>query len=60
MLLLGATVYAGINGVDPDQSLREFALVWLAVLALMMAMVIVAIADLRLTMQMRNAGKAGT
>ena len=55
MLLLGGLLYAGLRTLDnPNQSPGVFLGVWLAVLALLAVLVVLALVDVRLTHRLRS------
>ena len=54
MLLLAGSFYAGIFTVNPDQTPQAFVAVWLSVLLLLLVIVVLAVADLRLTTKLRG------
>jgi hypothetical protein len=54
MLLLAVGFYAGFNTVDAQQAPGAFVAVWLAVMALLAAVVALAMVDLWLTARLRR------
>ena len=54
MLLLAGSFYAGVFTVKIEQTPQVFALVWLSVLILLLVIVVLAVADLRLTSKLRG------
>jgi hypothetical protein len=54
MLLLAGSFYAGIFAVDADHTPQAFVAVWLSVLLLLLVIVVLAVADLRLTTKLRG------
>ena len=54
MLALGALFFAGFHAVDAQAAPRAFVAVWLSIFALLLAIVILAIIDMRLTRKMRE------
>jgi drug/metabolite transporter (DMT)-like permease len=54
MLLLAASFYAGVFAVNVDHTPQAFAAVWLGVLILLLVIVVLAVADLRLTTKLRG------
>ena len=55
MVLLGAALFAGFYTLDDsDQSPAAFAILWLAVFALLILIVILAMIDVRLTHRLRS------
>jgi drug/metabolite transporter (DMT)-like permease len=59
MLLLAVAFFAGFNTVDAETSAARFLLVWLAVFVLLMIIVLLALADLRLTWRLRHTRRPG-
>lgn len=60
MLLLGGFFFAGFYAFeDPHQTPTAFLAVWLTVFALLAALVVLALIDLRLTRQLRRLSKIG-
>jgi 4-amino-4-deoxy-L-arabinose transferase-like glycosyltransferase len=58
MLLLAVALFAGFNSVDSTTGPQAFVLIWLAVLVLLFTITILAMADLRLTIKLRNRRRA--
>jgi peptidoglycan/LPS O-acetylase OafA/YrhL len=54
LVLLAASFFIGVNAVDPQQTPRLFLSVWLVTLVLLGSIVILAMADLRLTIKLRD------
>jgi hypothetical protein len=54
MLLLAGSFYAGIFTVNPDRTPQAFVAVWLSVLLFLLVIVVLAVADLRLTTKLRG------
>lgn len=54
MFLLAWGIYIGFFVVDADRNPRGFVAVWLAVLVLLLAIVVLAAADLRYTTRLRR------
>jgi drug/metabolite transporter (DMT)-like permease len=54
MLLLAASFYAGVFTVNIEHTPQVFAAVWLSVLVLLLVIVVLAVADLRLTSKLRG------
>lgn len=54
MLLLAVAFYAGFNTVDADSSKEAFIAVWFSVFVLLLAIVLLAMVDLRLTWRLRR------
>ena len=52
MLVLAALIYIGARGIDPEQRPRAFLAVWIGVFFLLLAVVVLALVDLRLTMKL--------
>lgn len=58
MLLLGAALFAGFHSVDSTTGAQAFVFVWLSVFALLLTVLLLAMADLRLTMKLRRGCRA--
>lgn len=54
MLLLAVLFYAGFNSVDPSRTPEAFVAVWLGVCGLLLAIIILALLDVRLTWRLRQ------
>ncbi len=54
MVLLSIAIYAGFHLVD-DRRPRAFLTLWIGVLALLFALIVLAMMDLRLTARLRHA-----
>ena len=54
MLLLAGSFYAGVFTIKIEQTPQAFAVVWLSILILLLVIVVLAIADLRLTSKLRG------
>jgi drug/metabolite transporter (DMT)-like permease len=54
MLLLAGSFYAGVFTVNIEHTPQAFAAVWLSVLVLLLVIVVLAVADLRLTSKLRG------
>ena len=57
MILLGVLFFTGFYGVDAETAPGAFATVWLAVFALLVAIMVLALIDMRLTTQLRRRRK---
>jgi hypothetical protein len=53
MLVLAALIYIGTRGIDAQQHPRAFLAVWSCVICLLLAVVALALVDVRLTMKLR-------
>jgi hypothetical protein len=54
MFLLGVALLAGTNYVDDQINPRAFLAVWISVLLLLATILLLALADMRLTLRLRN------
>lgn len=54
MLSLGILIFAGFLAVDQTQPTRAFFLIWLSVCVLVVAVLLLALIDMRLTWKMRQ------
>jgi peptidoglycan/LPS O-acetylase OafA/YrhL len=54
MLALGVLIFAGFFAVDQTQPTRAFFLIWLSVCILVVAVLMLALVDIRLTWKMRQ------
>ena len=54
LLLLGVAMFAGFHSVDSSTSAQAFVLVWLGVFILLLAVLLLAMVDLRLTWKLRR------
>jgi 4-amino-4-deoxy-L-arabinose transferase-like glycosyltransferase len=54
MLLLAVALFAGFHSVDSATGPQAFVLVWLAVFLLLFTITLLALADLRLTVKLRQ------
>ncbi|MGD1278729.1 MAG: hypothetical protein ABR964_16065 [Tepidisphaeraceae bacterium] len=59
MLLLGAGFFAGCNLADPRRRPALFLALWLSVLTLLALVVVLALADVRLTWKLREQIRRG-
>lgn len=59
MLLLAVALFAGFHTVDAATSAQAFLLVWMSVFLLLLLIVLLAMADLRLTWKLRNRRRHG-
>lgn len=59
MLLLAVGFFAGFNSVDAVRQPTGYLVVWAAVMLLLIVMVILALADVRLTAQLRRSFRDG-
>ena len=55
MLLLAVLIAVGTYGLDPERPTAGFFVLWLVVIGLLMAIVILALVDVRLTVRLRMA-----
>ena len=55
MFLLGIGLYAGFNSADPQTSAQTFVTIWMGVFILLLAIVLLALVDLRLTWRLRHS-----
>jgi hypothetical protein len=54
MILLAVGLFAGFHTVDPNSSAQAFLLIWFGVFLLLFAVLLLAMADLRLTWRLRH------
>jgi Na+/melibiose symporter-like transporter len=54
LLLLGVALFAGFHSVDSATSAQGFVLVWMSVFVLLLVVLLLAMADLRLTWKLRH------
>lgn len=54
MFLLAIALFAGFHSVDSATSAQAFVLVWLSVFVLLLSVLLLAMADLRLTWKLRR------
>jgi cytochrome bd-type quinol oxidase subunit 2 len=54
LLLLGVAMFAGFHSVDSATSAQAFVLVWMSVFVLLLVVLLLAMADLRLTWKLRR------
>jgi cytochrome bd-type quinol oxidase subunit 2 len=54
LLLLGVALFAGFHTVDSTTSAQAFVLVWMSVFILLLVVLLLAMADLRLTWKLRR------
>lgn len=60
MLGLAVLMYLGFNAVHPDLRPRAFILVWMSAIALLGALVVLALIDVRLTVHLRRQRRLDT
>ena len=54
LVLLGVAMFAGFHSVDSATSAQAFVLVWMSVFVLLLIVLLLAMADLRLTWKLRR------
>jgi hypothetical protein len=54
MICLAVLLYVGARGVDPDLRPRTFLAIWLAAFAVLLVIVVLGLADVRLTFTLRK------
>jgi 4-amino-4-deoxy-L-arabinose transferase-like glycosyltransferase len=59
MFVLAIALFAGFHSVDSSTSAQAFVLVWLAVFLLLLTVLLLAMADLRLTWKLRRGRHRG-
>ena len=59
MFLLAIFIFAGFNTVSPEEEPRAFIAIWMVVCALLASVLLLALIDLRLTMNIRRRRAEG-